>query len=151
MDIKKQRYPSAPQDVIGPLDLLGVKNSIILLELDDPDDESVLNKIIGDKSCIIFCPCVPSQSLTIRASAWVNTDSITKVSKAIRDHIKGIDLIVIHRIDMFNENLSRRDRGALVLGTIQLLSSERTLHGANLLITSGKPEYSIRKIADIKQ
>jgi len=132
--------------VIGPMDLLGLTNSKILIE---GEEELILSfsSCLTGKMVVSFTPNLEEfNGLSNIDMVAVNTDSIIKTVKSIRE-CPAADIFLIHRIDMFLPTMDPKPRGSQIKGWLSMVN-QKYLKGANLIISSVKEEHMLRELAD---
>lgn len=135
-------------EIFNSLSLVGCKNQIILIETEKEID---FFDCMQGMNNIIFSPNLDKmgKGCDSEFTIHVTCDSIAKVFNYLKS-IKELefDYVLIDRIDLFDENLHKMKRGALIAGFTSMLCSKTILRGANLLITSQKTEYKLREISN---
>ena len=140
--------------IIGPLEFSGVENNIILVEHDEDDFIlKLLHASLTGKNNIIFSP---NDHMQIKEdfnglfTVIMESDSIIKTSKIMKSFPSNLknDFYIINRIDLFDLNFNKRERGAQIRGHLAMLAGKKTLRGANLIVSSCSIEYSLRELAN---
>jgi hypothetical protein len=78
----------------------------------------------------------------------VKCESVTMIKKVMRSLPCSVDFIIVNRIDLMDNNFSKKERGAQIKGHVSMLASKKILNGANMIITSCSTEYSLRDLAN---
>jgi hypothetical protein len=131
--------------ILGPMDLLGLTNSKVLIEGEEELILSFSTCLIG-KTVVCFTPNLEELSdLSNIEMVAVQTDSIIKTVKTIKEC--QADIYLIHRIDMFLLDFDKRARGQQIKGWLSMVN-HKYLKGGNLIISSAKEEYMLRELAD---
>ena len=132
--------------ILGPIDILGLTNSKILIE---GEEELILSfsSCLLDKTVVCFTPNLEELSdISNIDLVAIQTDSIIKVVKSIKE-CPPVDIFLIHRIDMFLNHFDKRTRGQQIKGWLSMVNW-KYLKGGNLIISSAKEEYMLRELAD---
>ena len=142
--------------IIGPLEFSGVENNIILVEHDEDDAIlKLLDSPLTGKNNIIFSSednleC--GHAFNAMFTVMMQRNSIIQVAKIIKSLSQTVDFrnefYIINRIDLFDLNFNKRERGAQVRGHLAMLAGKKTLRGANLIVSSCSIEYSLRELAN---
>lgn len=132
-------------NILGPMDFMGLSNEIILIEyLNNPLDQ--LENVFKDKNNIIFSSERHDKHWPY--SAFAQVESITRIYQVLKSLQEPMDFIIIDSIDQIDYQLGKKQRGSNIKAYLSMIASKKILKGANLIITSGKSEYSIREIAN---
>ena len=139
--------------IIGPLEFAGLKNSVILVEMDEEDNMlSLLREPTSGKNNIIFSPqefSITEFKFNFVNTAFVFNTSIATIHRMVKAVKSDVDYYIIDRVDLMNLEFSKRESGSQIKAYISMLCSPLTLCGANLIVTSCNSEYTIREIADV--
>ncbi len=140
--------------VLSALDLIGVENELILIELDQPSDIKHLfhedidvvffGVHIEDMQCIVY-PVVMGWHM-----ASIST-IVRCIKQILRDRPPSEIKInfLIHRIDLMDLEFNKKERGSRIKGYLSMLG-KKTLQGSNVIITSCKFEPMLRDLCDRK-
>lgn len=136
--------------IIGPLEFSGIKNNIILVEHDEEDcGIDLLSKVLSCRMNMVFTPneFTKQSNWNSETTGVLLIDSIAKIHRCIKNIAVSLDFFVINRIDLMDLNFSKKEKGAQTKAYISMLCSKKILRDANVIVTSGKSEYTIREIA----
>jgi len=126
-------------DILSPLDFFGIEGELILIEF---DEEVQLESCFCD--VIAFTP-QPVDIRNVKCAA-IQCDNIARAVRMIKGVNQKVDFL-IHRIDLFNLDLTKRSRGNLIKGHVSMLGP-KILRGRNVFFTSCKEEYMLREVCD---
>lgn len=98
---------------------------------------------------LIFSPCI-DVDLDINNNDFsyaviVQTDSVYKIYNYLKDMQCKLEYIIVDRIDLMDNELSPKERGAQQNAFIGMLASPKNLRGGNLIVTSSFQEQTIKK------
>lgn len=147
MSLSKHQAPP----ILGPLEFYGLENKIILIEHGEQTETfnpiNLYKQCLDEKLILSF----GSHLIGMTLGAYhihVNTDSIYKTSRSIREAGGQFDFFLIDQVQLMDVNLHKKDRGAQIKAHLSMVSSKKILKGSNIIITSTESEYSLRDIAD---
>lgn len=140
--------------IIGRLEFYGLTNQIILVEHDEEVcGISLIESPINGKNNIIFSGVnegINTLTWDASCSARIQSESLYHSYRILKSMEQNpFDFIIIRRIDVMDLGLHVRERGARIAAYLAMMSSRKILQGANVVITSAKSEYNIRKIANL--
>lgn len=140
------------------MDTLSEGGKMILVELEDIAE---INTCFQGRDLLCFTPN-PDELRGLDGMGWV-AHGIMKVVRTIQRTSKnwphdpdGFNCVgpkmninfLIHRIDMMDIDMSKKDRGLIRVGMLGQLS-KKILKGSNVIITSSQEEYRLRDMCDL--
>lgn len=139
--------------VLGPLEFEGLKNELILIEVDqDSETCDLLRQSLSGKLTLIFSPSIDvrldknydeySYSVVVRA------DSVYQIFNYLKDMQARLEFIVVDRLDMMDTELSPKERGAQQAAFLQMLAMPSRLKKGNIIVTSSNSEDGLKKKCD---
>jgi len=137
--------------VLGELEFSGLVNELVLVEV-DPDSQllETLRLPLNGKINIIFSSTNDLYVDRFEGNSTViyQAKSVYEVYKFMTKFNVDVDYFVIDRIDMFDETLSPKEKGAQQSAYIQMCASPKNLRSSNLIVTSANQETTLRKKAN---
>jgi len=133
----------------GPLEFDGLENELIFIEVDEDAEVSLLGSALWGKVMLIFSPAIDIElginNNDFEYSVVVQVDSTYKIYNYLKNMRCKLDFIVVDRIDMLDNELNPKERGAQQAAFINMLAAPNNLRGANLIVTSSFQEQNIKK------
>lgn len=134
--------------ILSELDFAGIQGELVLIEL---EEFSEIKACFPPQKTLFFSSDYDEIRQAYPYFQGIVVDSIQKFVKAVKlacNENPGINInFVLHRIDLLDLEINKRERGSLRKGLLMTLT-KKILQESNVFITSANEEWSLRELAD---